>query len=551
MLTLGISFAHDSGVCLYEDGNIISFFKEERLTRKKRDKSPMLSLLKTINKIEKNIDCIAICPVLPTNYDIIFSILSKNGYKTDNIKIFDLSNDHHLQHASLAFYNSGFSEANIIVVDRNGSDWFNGARESETIFRASYPAQFDTLYKNFWIYHNYAQEHVFKWSAESGVEADAKSLFGLVKVYEAATTLIGQDPLENGKTMGLSAYGNKNKAFPDFFVNNTNIVNDFYFSHVTGKTQDYQSIYEDLKYLMNKEFSQNNYQEHADFSWQVQNQTQNALKYIVEKSLQKNNTKNIVLTGGYALNVLANNFLIKNFPEINFYFEPLADDSGNCIGGAMLAYRKETQDSTIIPIKNTFFHGEKYSLKNISGDRVKTDDVAKLILNNKSIAIYNGLSESGPRSLGNRSIIFNAMNPDAKALINKIKRREWYRPFAASVLESDANKYFNMLNLCKSKFMTVSFDAQDEAKKLFPGIIHIDGSSRIQTVDKDDGVLFDILLSIKKFSGHGIVLNTSFNLAGEPLVETPEDALRVLYNSQLDAVWFPEVSKIVFNKGQN
>lgn len=548
MKILSISIAHDSGACLYEDGDLVYFFKEERLSRKKRDKFPILSVNKILELVEGKIDIVVFCPVMigeDVPIDTFLTILKKNGHDPEQMEIINLEDGHHLQHASLAFYNSGFEEANVIVIDRNGSIFFNGSRESETIFHASYPDNFQTLYKNFWIYDNYSQEVAKVWSDINGIELDINSLFGIVKVYEAATTLIGQDALENGKTMGLSAYGNKNVDCQEFFVNGTNIPNDFYFSHKTHSSGNYQTIFKNHYEIIQNEFSENNYSEYADLSWQVQKQTQEAVKYLVEKSLRIKYTENIVITGGYGLNVVANQFLLKNFPEKNFYFEPLADDSGNCIGGAMLVYRNKSKDETKNVIKNTFFHGEKYSLDNINGNFCELSEVAKMIVNNKSVAIYNDLAEAGPRSLGNRSILFNATNPNAKNLINRVKNREWYRPFALSVLQNDAPMYFDMLGLEESNFMTISFDAFDKTKNLFPGVVHVDGTCRIQTVNEDNKILFELLSKIKKITGHGVVLNTSFNLAGQPLVETPEDALDVLYNSPLDAVWFAEIERIV------
>lgn len=538
--------AHDSGVCLYEDGKILYFFKEERLTRKKRDKMPLMSLNKVLELNDKKIDAVVFCPVLMgENFQAFDLTLEKYGHNLAEMKSYVLERDHHLQHASLAFFNSGFDKASVIVVDRNGSDWHEGARESETIFKASKKEGFSELYKSFWIYHNYAQEPIYAWGRANNVEVDARSFFGIVKVYESVTTLIGENALENGKVMGLSAYGNKKKEYPNFFVNQTNIPNDFYFSHETFNGLDYQSCFLDSKNHIKKEFSKKNYQDYADLAWQVQSQTQNALIFLVKKALKKFNTKNIVLTGGYALNVVANQLLAKTFPDVNFYFESMSDDSGNAIGGALLAYFNEMGASNIKPIESLFFHGTKHSLQGIGGQDFSVKDFAKGIFENKSIAIYNELAEAGPRSLGNRSIIFNAMNPNSKEIINLIKKREWYRPFALSVLESDADKYFEMMGLKKSPYMTISFDALDYAKDLFPGVVHVDGSCRIQTVGEDDGILFSVLQEIKKISGHGVVLNTSFNLAGEPLVETPEDALRVLNNTSLDAVWFPETKKAV------
>lgn len=548
MNVVSVSAAHDSGACFYKDGDIKYFFKEERLSRKKRDRYPLLSLQKILEKIEDKIDFFVFCPVLP-NEDAIFdsclSLLQKNGHDINNMTVINLEQEHHVQHASLAFYNSGFEEANVIVIDRNGSDWFDGCRESETIFKCSYPDNFECIYKNFWVYNNYSQEKVENWSKEAGVEGDARSFFGIVKVYEAATTLIGENAHENGKVMGLSAYGDKNSPFPDFFFNDTNIPNDYFFSHKHHSMGNYQTIYRPFSNLRSEDFSENNYKDYADLSWQVQNQTQKAVEHLIKKSIEKNKTKNIVISGGYGLNVVANGYFIEKFPDINFYFEPMADDSGNCLGGAMLVYRKYSKDKNINKIKDTFFHGEKYSLDFINGKQSSPKEIAELLYNDKSVAVYHGLAESGPRSLGNRSILFNPMNIDAKKIVNKIKKREWYRPFAASVLEEDAEEYFEMFGIKKSEFMTISFQVKKEFLNTLPGVTHVDGSCRIQTVSKENENLYSILKEFKSISGHGILLNTSFNLAGYPLVETPKDSLETFYKSSLDYLWFPEINTLV------
>lgn len=166
---------------------------------------------------------------------------------------------------------------------------------------------------------------------------------------------------------------------------------------------------------------------------------------------------------------------------------------------------------------------------------------------NKSVAVYTGLSEAGQRSLGNRSILFNALNPDAKDIVNKIKNREWYRPFACVILEEDVNIYFDVGRIKSSPFMTTSFPVRSKCVKIIPGITHIDNTCRIQTVSKTDGYLYKLLREFKKLSGHGILLNTSFNLAGQPLVETPTDAFNTLNNSYLDYLWFEETQQL-FNE---
>lgn len=544
MITVGISSAHDSSVCVYEDGKISHFFKEERYSRKKRDMTPFFAINELAKTGISKVDAFAYCPVTDKENTILFyeSLLKKFC----NIKnVFNFTETHHLQHASLAFYNSGFDEAAVIIIDRNGSIFYNSARESETIFFATYPHNFKEIYKSFWIYDSSIHEKINDFrNRNPECEVDTKSMYGIVKVYESATTSIGQHPLENGKIMGLSAYGKKNKTFENLFYNNTNIPKDFLFSHVNN-FGIYESSFNNLNDKRVTDLNLKNYQEYADFAYHVQRQTENAVLYLIEKAVDKTKCKNIVISGGYALNVVANNLYHKKFPNLKFYIEPIADDTGNSIGGAMLSYRFLSKDKNIYPRSNTFIHGKNYSLSNIKGERASYEDISSFLIDKKVVAVYNGLAEAGPRALGNRSILFNPTFEDAKDFVNKVKKREWYRPFAAMVLEEDAHKYFEMMGIEKSQYMTISFDVKEAYRKMFPGIVHVDNSCRIQTVDKSNKYMYELLINFKKNTGHGLLLNTSFNLAGEPLVETPDDAIKTLQNSEIDVLWFPSINTIV------
>jgi carbamoyltransferase len=475
----------------------------------------------------------------------------KTYFDDDNIKVHDLSDYHHLTHASLAFYNSGFKDAAVVVVDRNGSIMGNSCRESESIFMASYPANFEQVYKSFWIYDNTAHQESLNFKKENpSCEVDVRSMYGVVKVYETATALIRQHVLENGKVMGLSAYGNKEIKFDSLFVKG-NIPNDYYFGHeeisLYGENiSNRMATNQELQPISTNYITTENFQIYADYCWQVQKQTQDAVCHLIQKAIDKTGSKNICITGGYGLNVVANHYYITQFPDINFFFEPLADDSGNSIGGAMFIHRLLTGDTSINPISTTFFSGKLHSLENINGDSVQNKEVANLLADGKSVAVYRGLSEAGPRALGNRSILFDPRNKDAKDIVNKIKKREWYRPFAAMVLEEDADIYFDMGKIKSSPYMTISFPSREYAINNIPGVIHVDNTCRIQTVSNKDGYLYDLLKEFKNITGHGVLLNTSFNLAGEPLVETPEDAIRTLNNSSLDYIWFEEKGILVY-----
>jgi len=532
MNILGISPNHDSSVCLLSNGEIKYFSKEERLSRVKRAADPNLVTQEALKL--GPVDHVVWCP--PTQNPSYRDEFIGDYFKDVEVTVDDLSDYHHLTHASLGFYNSGFTEAAVVVVDRNGSIMGNSCRESETIFMASYPATFDQVYKSFWVYDNIAHQEALLYKKENlKCEVDVRSMYGVVKVYETATALIKQHALENGKVMGLSAYGNKHLEFDNLFFKG-NIPNDYYFGH--EETSNRMATHQDLQPFATDVVTLENFQMYADYAWQVQKQTQEAVCYLIEKAINKTGSKNVVITGGYGMNVVANHYYLTKFPEINFFFEPLADDSGNSIGGAMFIHRLLTGDTSIKPLNTTFFSGKHHSLKDIHGVPTQTKDVAKLLANGKSVAVYRGLAEAGPRALGNRSILFDPRNKDAKEIVNKIKKREWYRPFAAMVLEEDAHMYFEMGLITSSPYMTISFPVKQYAVENIPGVIHIDNTCRLQTVSELDGYLYELLLEFRKLTGHGVLLNTSFNLAGEPLVETPEDAIKTLNNSTLDYLWF-------------
>lgn len=541
MKVLGLAPEHDSSVCLIENGEITRFYKEERLSKVKRDKQPLRSIAKALDGVEE-IDCFVYCAPSSNLFDNYVNIVRKF---TKVGRAINLSNQHHQQHASLAFYNSGFETAAVIVVDRNGSPLPEySASEAETIFTASYPCDFREIYKSYALDSIYAYRQLREKRKElPDCEIVGKSLYAITKVYETATSLIGLNALENGKTMGLASYGNKNNSFAELFVSGTSIPKDYLFSR-EELFKNYECVFDDYSHMRITNVTKDNYQFYADYAWQVQNQSQEAVCHLIQKTIDKTGSKNICITGGYGLNVVSNAYYLKQFPNINFYFEPLADDTGNSIGGAMLGYRYLSEDATKTKIDTTFFHGKEYEI-NVDGKNCTVDDVVEQLMHQKTVAVYYGLAESGPRALGHRSILFDARNQKAKDIVNIVKKREWYRPFAAMMLKEDAEKYFHINDFRNAEFMTVNFDAKDIAKKEIPGVLHVDDTCRIQIVSDMNEPVYHILKKFKEKTGVGVLLNTSFNLAGMPLVETPEDALWTLNNSELDFVYFPKINVMV------
>jgi carbamoyltransferase len=544
MRILGVSPLHDSSVAIINNGEIEVFYKEERLSKKKRDSNPFLAVERAIQEAKGPIDGAVVGSPACDHPELVtwLNYLKKRA----NVPIvLDLSKNHHVQHASLAFYNSGFDEAAIIVVDRSGTVHAHSLRESESIYAASYPANFVEVYKQYWQdeFRRESLEWLQRQSDNTKCEYSSKSLFGVVTVYETATTLIDQHILENGKTMGLASYGKPVENPPKLFSYD-NIPNDMLFEREPLDGY-WRAANRKLRKHSQRFITKENYQLYADYAYQVQQQTQEAVCSLIRKAIEKTNLKKVCITGGYGLNIVANHYYTTQFPDVEFYFEPLADDSGNSIGMAMMYYRMETSDTTVRKIKNTFIHGKPADLSKIEGEVCSVNDIAKILVNDQSVGVFNGLAESGPRALGNRSILFNPLNPAAKDIVNKIKNREWYRPFAAMVLKEDASMYFDLGNIKECPFMTISFPVLENAREIIAGVVHADNTCRIQTVSKEDGHTYELLKEFKKISGHGILLNTSFNLAGQPLIEEPNEALEILHTSNLNVVWFPEINKMV------
>jgi carbamoyltransferase len=538
MRVLAFNTAHDSSVCSINDGKIEFFCKEERLTGIKRDKNPFksLELYSSLNfgKIDHILYHTPSNNEISTEFFYKTYISKKFGVEMENYS----SLKHHDCHAALAYYNSGFDKALTIVVDRNGSMFFvNGtpmARESESVYVCD--KNIKPIYKNFWYFPG--QEYNKQKITDSIKEyykcsTTVKSTLGIVKVYEAATTLIGQDPLENGKTMGLSAYGKNANYFcarDRLFYNNVPVSSKF----IHLNNNDKRTCFFNEEKQITKDITKVNYQTYADRAKLVQIETQKEVANLIETYVKKTNINNVCIVGGYGLNVVANQFYLETMPNINFYFEPVADDTGISIGAAMLKSKIKP-----VPVKDNFYH--YYKIKRAPGDKSELLEVCKLLEDKRSVAIFEGSPETGPRALGHRSILFDPRVEDGKDIVNKIKNREWYRPFAGVILKEDLYKHYIKLPIKESPYMTINFNCK--TPKLFPAITHVDGTSRMQTVDK--GTLFELLKLFKRRNNCPALLNTSFNLAGQPLVYSVEDAIKVFKNSKLDAIYFADQNRLL------
>lgn len=535
MRILTLFSGHDASATVLNDGVIEHYLKEERFNKKKHSSGHKCILDIICENFLKDVDY------------IIFSSSDSQEEKNKKdrlihsinptIKFLDPKYQHHLFHSAGAFYNSKFEKSLVVCIDSAGGYQIDPeVFECDSVYVAEYPANFKPLYKRYWTanlekrFDNVVNNcrHVSKHSCDE---------ISIANLYNSAALAIGQTIDDCGKAMGLSSYGSENSQLKFFGekISATNAIKKYFkkYQNLLNYMVDFK---DDSNYVM--EITQENYKFFADYCYEVQRQCQEQVCLMVGKYVKETGIKKVCITGGYGMNIITNYELLNKFPDVQFYFDPICDDSGLSIGAAMYTYRKLSNDTKILTTDHTFFHGMSYELNEYKEDCFADEkQIAKLLYENKSIAVYNGLAEAGQRALGNRSILFNALNPDAKEIVNQIKKREWYRPFAAIVLEEDAHLYFD--NVVPNPHMTVCFPVKTS---IIPGVTHVDNTCRIQTVTS--GHLYSILNEFKNLTGHGILLNTSFNLAGEPLVETPQDAFRTLNSSSLDYLWFYETKKL-------
>ncbi len=565
MNVLGISaeFVHDSGAALVKDGKLVAAAEEERFSRKKHDYSAPLESIKfclnQANLTMDQIDFVAV-PWLPFSafsYGNVFSWLSrgrdvwplgahfllnkglnsavklwKSGKNSNQLEVEKLCQgtvaylseqyldipevkyfEHHKAHAANAFYCSGFDDASVISVDGNGE-------ANATVV----------------------------WNADgNSIEKVREELChnSLGMFYLTVTNFLGLGRFGEGKTMGLAAYGKKNKSLEKRI--REKIID-------TEKPEWYKLGFPSLTYesnAINKQVlgfpSRTNEsplgKNYADFAFASQKALEKAVSNIAEWAVEKTGRPNLCLSGGVALNCLANSVAMNSHNVNGFFAFPAANDGGTPVGAALLC-AAEHGEKVKHKMEHAYF-GPAYSnkeienlLKKIKADYTESRDisgeVAELLAKNRIVGWFQGRMELGPRALGNRSILSNPTKKSTKDKVNKLKGREFWRPLAPSMPDEAKEEYLEAA--VESPFMILSFNIRKEKLKEIPSASHVDGSTRPQTVKKKSNPKYHRL--IKEFEGLTsvpVVLNTSFNLKHEPIVCSPLDAVRTFYSSTLDA----------------
>lgn len=562
MKILAINPGHNASACLLEDGKIIYYIEEERLSRLKYDGNPFLATLESLQN--HKIDILVLggtdkgtYPNVTWTNENLFACYVRKFQK--DLKILDMTNTHHLGHAASSFYNSGFDQAISLVVDgsgsvvgaRRGTNHYQGF-ETESAYKFSYDDDFEQIYHS--IFDVNGRPNHFDDELSVGTSVT------ITKAYEAVSHYLGFGFIEAGKTMGLAPYGKHDENMPKLFDDDgrgdLEVLAPMYPAGAIIRTDT-----EKGKYFQKGNPESTNWHKDPskvtqiakDLAWQVQDTTQRLVGDLIERLVKETGIKNVCISGGYGLNCMANYYYKKRFPDVNLYCDPIAHDGGTTIGIAKLVYYQESKSKEKFPLKSLYLGPNRDTEIDIDESKFKktevTDEhVAQLLVDKNIVAYFHGRSEAGPRALGNRSILYTSLDPDGKDNVNKVKGREWFRPFAGSMLAEHFEEWFETYGLKETPFMMYAMDFKEDKKGKVPSITHVDGTCRIQTVTKEQNeYYYNLITEFYKLTGTPIIFNTSFNLAGEPLVETFKDAIHTLENSDIKYLYLPE-RKILIEK---
>jgi len=550
-IILGLScFYHDSAAAILVDGKVIAAAQEERFTRIKHDENFPRNAVEYCLSFSgftiKDVDYVVFYDKPITKFERLLQTYIKvwprglrsfimametwlkkklwiEGTIAKELK-FDgkiLFTEHHYSHAANAYYCSDFDEATIITVDGVG-EW-----DTTTIGHGK--------------------------GGELKLEKSISFPHSLGLLYSALTYYLGfKVNSAEYKVMGLAPYGNPNEYY-DKFKELIEIKEDGgyhlnmkYFSYEYGQTmtnKNFDKLFGAPPRNPESELTQRD----KDIASALQKITEEVMLKIVKYAHSLYPTQNLCIAGGVALNCVANGKILKHGPFKNVYIQPASGDAGGAIGAACLVYYDMLGNKKESSATDTIYLGPQFSDQTIKdfldskeldikykflGDKETPSILAKLISENYVIGLFQGRMEFGPRALGNRSIIADARNKENWQRVNlKIKFRESFRPFAPSILEEQAEKYFDLGGQTSPYMLMVAkANTQD-----LPAVTHVDNSARIQTINqRQNKKFYDIIKEFEKLTGCPAVINTSFNVRGEPIVCTPKDAFNTFLNTDMD-----------------
>ena len=542
---LGYCATHNGAVCLLEGDKIVAAVQEERLTGLKRDR------IRNLDECLALRYCLDAAGIGVDDLDMIVGSYFSGDLQSGTNVIRQgwsgqfLSIPHHLAHAFGVFAQSGFEDASVLVIDGQGglADYLPQSErvnikeaEAPVIGR---PAEIISIYRADSSGVHCLEKHVGEWmpNMQQLRRSQPMQTFGsLGGMYSSASHQIFGEAMDAGKVMGLAAFGQRTLATEDFFT----------------ITADGRFIFKEtvpLKYAGIGHWPDNEI-ENQNLATSVQHALEDAIHLLVEHTRELGDSRNLCYAGGVALNAVANEQIIQRRYFDDVYIMAAAEDSGTAIGAAYYGLQQLEFERTRTRVCVDSV-GRRYADERIDDaitatpciETVRADDlldaVAELLADGKIVGWFGGRSEIGPRALGQRSILSDPRTEEAKNRLNaRVKHREAYRPFAPLILQEEAGNWFVLPDVAPaSELMLRTFPFLEDAKARVPAVVHEDGSGRLQTLtSKANRRLYELLQRFFARTGVPIIVNTSFNVMGEPIVETPEDALWSLLHTDLDYV---------------
>ena len=549
MISLGINYSemHDSSACIARDGEVLYAAAEERLSRLKHDaRFPELAIRGCLDfagvqpneldyvcfgwppasaALRHDLKCMAIGSV-PRNYGDLVSTLRRNlsftrqhnGEKPFLMR-FPATRakfrfiDHHLAHAISAYAFAGFDAAAVLVLDGRGA-W-----EATSL----------------WHGRDGKLEHVWTipWPNSLGL------------FYAQFTSHLGFQPYsDEWKVMGLAPYGEPGVNLRDFIIPDDNPYKVSARLLLGGDSTSMARIESRVgpKRVPESEIDMR----HKNLAFAVQESCEEAMITLARAAVEKTGCRNLCLAGGVALNSKANGRIAASGLVDRIFVQPAASDDGVCLGAALAPYLDDGGKLPVHRMRHVYLGSAssdeeiEKTLRTYKVHATRVADpataAAERLANGKILGWFQGRMEFGPRALGARSILADPRDPEMNAKVNSaVKFREWWRPFAPSMLAEVADQYIE--SATDSPFMILTAQVKPEKRGIIPSVTHVDGTARPQTVERDVNSLYWRL--IREFgdrTGVPVVMNTSFNLRGEPIVCTPTDAIRTFFSSGMDAL---------------
>jgi carbamoyltransferase len=545
---LGLSASHNGAACLLRGSEIFVAVQEERLTRVKRQ-----WIYGAAHSLAAHY-CLSFAGIQPHNLSAI--ALSVTGSARDpqhNLQLNPLVASsrnrtrtfvvpHHYAHAVSAFATSGFADSAILVIDGVGSPAEDMFEEERKVFtkRVEYGSEMISLYSASGMSLVPLEKYPVEYGAWLTKRSTGMPLFAsLGGMYSAVAEQIFGNAMEAGKVMGLAPLG-----FPEIPV-------DAFFEIKKGNFH--------FRDLLPGRFAHNHRwplheDEYKNLAASVQVALEEALSYLIGRLRTLQSSRNLCYAGGVALNSVANEQIIRRSGFQEVHIMPAAEDSGAAIGAAYYALWQLTGENS----QRTMVHdacGQPYSTAAISGavrhatgvravpSTDPISDAVELLCEGKIIGWFDGRSEIGPRALGQRSILCDPRRISHKDMLNrKVKKRESFRPFAPAILREEVANWFELDGVHgDSPFMLRVCNFRRETRELVPAVVHVDGTGRLQTLTKEaNGNFYALVRRFYQKTGVPIILNTSFNIAGYPIVETPADAIACLLATELDCCVFED-----------